>query len=236
MKKFLSVLVVCVTLGGWMVAAAQEGRPAERPAGQKADAKPAVNPNQGLIDFQLPCYPLDKCVVSGEKLDAKAVNHVIDGRLVRLCCNDCVAGVEKDKAAVFAKIDAAVIEQQLKAYPLTTCPISGEKLGEKAVNYVHGTRLIRACCNDCVAEIKKNAEPTLKKLNDGYIAAQKPTYPLDTCVVTGEKIGADPQMKPIDFLYGTRYFYLCCGGCKKAVMKDSDGMWAKVEAARAAKK
>ncbi|MCC7014661.1 MAG: hypothetical protein IT454_19020 [Planctomycetes bacterium] len=239
MKQLLVALAVCVALGGSMLASAQDGKPAsgERPAGQKVqETKPAADPNQGLIDFQSACYPLKKCVISGEELGKNAINHVVDGRLVRVCCKDCVAAVEKDKSAAFKKIDAAVIEQQLARYPLEKCPISGEKLGEKAVNYVHGTRLIRACCNDCVAEIKKNAEPTLKKLGDAYIAAQKASYPLETCVVTGETIGKDPNMQPVDFLYGTRYFRLCCAGCKKAVTKDSDGMWAKVEAARAAKK
>lgn len=213
---------------------AAQDKPA-RPAPDKAPAAQA-DPNAGIIAFQKPCYPLKTCVISGEELGPKAVDTVVDGRLVRVCCNDCVAAVEKDKGGVFAKLDKAVIEQQKAAYPLEKCPISGEKLGDKAVDMVQGTRLVRVCCNDCVAEVKKNPDAVMKKLNDGYIAAQKASYPLSTCVVTGEEIGKDPGMEPVDFLYGTRYFRLCCAGCKKAVTKDPEGMWAKVEAARAAKK
>jgi hypothetical protein len=223
---FLSTLALPLALLAlWFGGAAQE---------KQDGAKPAADPNQAAIAFQKPCYPLKKCVVSGEELGKDAVDTILDGRLVRTCCKDCVAKVEKDKAAVFAKIDAAVVEQQLKGYPLEKCPISGEKLGDKTVNYVHGTRLIRTCCPDCVAAVKKDPEPTLKKLNDGYIAMQKGKYPLETCVVSGEKLGG--MGEPVDYLYGTRLYRLCCGGCKKAVAKDADGLWAKIEAARVAKK
>jgi hypothetical protein len=227
---------LALSLGALWSSGAQDQRPPAAKPAQEPAAKREKHPQQALIDFQKPCYPLKTCVISGEELGKSAVDHVADGRLVRVCCNDCVAAVDKDKAAAFAKIDKGVVEQQLADYPLEKCPISGEKLGEKAVNYVHGTRLIRTCCNDCLAELKKNPEPTLKKLNDGYIASQKGKYPLDTCVVTGEKIGANPNMEPCDYLYGTRYFRLCCAGCKKAINKEPEVMWAKVEAARAPKK
>jgi hypothetical protein len=202
----------------------------------KADAKQAADANTAIIQFQKPCYPLTTCAVSGEKLGKEAVDTVIDGRLVRVCCKDCVAGAEKDKAAIFTKIDKGVVEQQRMAYPMKTCPTSGEALDGDAVEVVVGTRLLKVCCQKCVAAVTENSEKALKALNDAYVAAQKPTYPLSTCVATGEEIGKDPEMKPVDFLYGTRYYRLCCAGCKKAIVKDPEGMWAKVEAARAAAK
>jgi hypothetical protein len=202
----------------------------------KADAKQAADANTAIIQFQKPCYPLTTCAVSGEKLGKEAVDTVIDGRLVRVCCKDCVAGAEKDKAAIFTKIDKGVVEQQRMAYPMKTCPTSGEALDGDAVEVVVGTRLLKVCCQKCVAAVTENPEKALKALNDAYVAAQKPTYPLNTCVATGEEIGKDPEMKPVDFLYGTRYYRLCCAGCKKAIVKDPEGMWAKVEAARAAAK
>jgi hypothetical protein len=92
------------------------------------------------------------------------------------------------------------------------------------------------CCKKCAAAIAKDPAPTMKKLDEAYIAAQKDKYPLKTCVVTDEVIGESKDMEPVDFLYGNRYYRLCCGGCKKAIAKSPDEMWAKVEAARAAKK
>ncbi len=215
-------------------------KPASAPGSEapkaEAQAKPAADANTAIIQFQKPCYPLTTCAVSGEPLPKESIDTVIDGRLVRVCCKDCVAGAEKDKAAIFAKIDAGVIQAQRLGYPLKTCPTSGESLGDGAVEFVVGTRLLKACCGKCVAAMKADPEKAIKQLNDAYVAAQKPTYPLTTCVATGEEIGKDPEMKPVDFLHGTRYYRLCCAGCKKAIAKDPEGMWAKVEAARAAKK
>ena len=56
------------------------------------------------------------------------VNVVVGTRLVRTCCNDCAKKVKADPTKALAKVDAALIEQQSKDYPLDTCPISGEKL------------------------------------------------------------------------------------------------------------
>ena len=69
---------------------------------------------------------------------------------------------------------------KLKAtYPLTTCPVSGEKLGSMGgydylyktkVNGVETERLVRFCCNGCVKEFNKNPDKYLKMIDD---AAQK---------------------------------------------------------------
>jgi hypothetical protein len=210
----------------------ERGQPAQEkappPAAAPADA------NLAKIQFQKPCYPLKTCPVSGDELGAGAVDEIVDGRLVRVCCKDCVPEIAAKKAEIFKAIDAGVIAQQKPAYPLEKCPISGEALGADAVDHVHGTRLVRLCCKKCVDAVVKDAEPVLKKLNDAYVASQKPSYPLDTCVISDEKLGS--MGEPIDFLYGTRLYRLCCGGCKKAVMKNADALWAKIETARAAKK
>ena len=44
------------------------------------------------------------------------------------------------------------------AYPLTTCVISGDKLGEmgEPVVYMHEGTEVRFCCNKCIAEFKKD--------------------------------------------------------------------------------
>lgn len=52
------------------------------------------------------------------------------------------------------------------SYPLSTCVVSGEKLGEMGkpviLNY-QGTE-VRFCCNDCVKTFKKDPEKYLAKL------------------------------------------------------------------------
>jgi len=198
--------------------------------------KPAEDPKvqAAKILAQKGAYPLKKCPVSGEELGAKAVDTLIDERLVRVCCDDCVEPARKDKEKIFKAIDEAVIAQQKDAYPLTTCVISGEKLGDGAVAVVQGTYLLRVCCKDCVAAVRKAPEEPLKKLQAAYIEKQKADYPLTTCIVTDEPLGS--MGEPLDYLWGTRVYRLCCGGCKKAVQKNSEELWAKLVAARAAKK
>jgi type II secretory ATPase GspE/PulE/Tfp pilus assembly ATPase PilB-like protein len=171
-------------------------------------------------------------VISGKKLDAKAIDVVVDGRLVRLCCPDCKSGLEKDKAAAFAKIDAGVIAAQKASYPLTTCPISGEKLGGmgEPVNVVQGTKLVKLCCNNCKKGLEKDPAAALAKVDKAWIDAQLPSYGLETCPVSGEKLGG--MGEPVNVLYGTKLVRLCCSSCKKALDKDGPAIVAKVDAAK----
>lgn len=54
-------------------------------------------------------YPLDVCVVSGEKLGSMGEPHVIthDGVEVRFCCEHCVPKFEANPAAFVAKVKEA---------------------------------------------------------------------------------------------------------------------------------
>ena len=54
-------------------------------------------------------YPLNKCVVSGEKLDSMGEPFVFvhEGREVKLCCKDCKKDFDKETAKFIAKIDDA---------------------------------------------------------------------------------------------------------------------------------
>lgn len=63
-------------------------------------------------------------------------------------------------------------------------------------------------------------------------ADKKPKpYPLDTCIVSDEKLGADPGMKPHTFVHEGREVKLCCKSCLKDFKKDSAKFIAKIEAA-----
>ena len=68
------------------------------------------------------------------------------------------------------------------AYPLTTCVVSGEKLGEMGdvVEYVHKEdgkpdRIVRFCCSSCIKKFKKDPAKYLTKLDEAEkAAAEKP--------------------------------------------------------------
>jgi len=63
-------------------------------------------------------------------------------------------------------------------------------------------------------------------------AEKKPKpYPLETCVVADEKLGADPSMKPYVFVHEGREIKLCCKSCLKDFKKDTAKYIAKIEAA-----
>ena len=64
---------------------------------------------------------------------------------------------------------------------------------------------------DAKAEKDKQAEK-----NKDIIAKQLPTYPLKTCVVTGEDLGK----APLDYVCKDRLVRLCCKGCIKKLEKD----------------
>lgn len=55
-------------------------------------------------------YPLDICIVTGDKLDSMGGTVAIekDGREIKFCCKGCIKDFNKDSAKFLAKIDAAV--------------------------------------------------------------------------------------------------------------------------------
>ena len=73
--------------------------------------------------------------------------------------------------------------------------------------------------------------PTNTQQNQPPIAAaeeiKSDPYPLDTCPVTGKKLGAmgDPIVK----VYDGREVRFCCGGCLKKFEADKAGYWKKID-------
>lgn len=61
------------------------------------------------------------------------------------------------------------------AYPLQTCVVSGEKLGDmgKPYVYTHEGREVRLCCKGCLKDFQKDPAKYLKKLDDAEKAAAK---------------------------------------------------------------
>lgn len=131
-----------------------------------AKYQPAID--AAIVKQQADSYPLDVCVTSGEKLGGmgEPYNIVVSNRLVKLCCKACAADVRKEPEKAFKKLNEAVIAKQKTTYPLTTCVISGEKLGADAIDHVTGTRLVRFCCADCVEEFAKQPLKWFAKLDE----------------------------------------------------------------------
>ena len=113
-------------------------------------------------------YPLNICVVSGEKLGGDHGEPFVfahDGREVKLCCKDCKAEFEKNTKKIVAKIDAAA--KKVKAYTLKTCIVSDEAIGGshgEPYVFIHDGQEIKLCCADCKKDFDKETAKFVAKL------------------------------------------------------------------------
>ena len=88
-------------------------------------------------------------------------------------CGDCASDSKPAKTAT-----ATAAATTAPGYPLDTCVVSGEKLGEMGapVDYIYKEdgqpdRLVRLCCKMCIPKFKKDPAKYLKQIDDA--AAQK---------------------------------------------------------------
>jgi YHS domain-containing protein len=180
-------------------------------------------------------YPLTTCPVSGEDLGGMGdpVVYDYDGREIRFCCSGCIKKFEANPQKYIGEIDAKIIAMEKPYYPLTTCMVTGEKLGGEMgdpVDYVYNNRLIRFCCKGCIKDFNADPAKYMSKLDQAVIDAQLPDYPLTTCPVSGEELGGD-MGKPIDFVFANRLVRFCCPNCIKDFKADPAKYRSKLDAA-----
>ena len=65
--------------------------------------------------------------------------------------------------------------EKLKPYPLKTCVVSGEKLGEMGDPFVYAYegREIKFCCKGCLKDFKKDPAKYIKMLDEAEAKAKK---------------------------------------------------------------
>jgi len=179
-------------------------------------------------------YPLKECLVSGEKFtrEAPPVSFMVDGTLLRTCCDDCAVKVKAEPAKHIERVHNAIKEEQRASYPFEKCLVSDEALGSMGdpIELVHQGRLVRLCCKGCVKTFKKDPAKQLARIDEALIAKQRESYPFKDCIVSNE--GLEAMGRPIDRLYGTTLVRLCCKGCIKGFEKNPEMFLAKIRAAR----
>ena len=64
---------------------------------------------------------------------------------------------------------------KLKPYPLKTCVVTDEKLGEMGKAYVfeHEGREIKLCCKGCLKDFKKDPAKYVKKIEEAEAKPKK---------------------------------------------------------------
>jgi len=108
--------------------------------------------------------PQTMCPVSGEAIDT-SVHVDYQGQRIYFCCNKCPAAFRNDPEKYFAKFENEGV--QLENIQ-TTCPVSGEKLGEgdmgEPVAISYKGRTIMFCCNMCPPKFEQDPAKYLAKL------------------------------------------------------------------------
>ncbi len=104
-------------------------------------------------------------------------------------------------------------DQRGDPYPLETCPVSGRRLGEMGSPIVmtHEGREVRFCSQSCISRFQADAPGYLEKIDRKIVEQQLPHYPLTTCPVSKQPLGA--MGKPVDRVYNNRLVRFCCRGC-----------------------
>jgi len=83
--------------------------------------------------------------------------------------------------SLFGLASVSRADDQAKPYPLQTCFISGEKLGEmgKPFVFVYEGQELKMCCKDCKKKFDKNPEKSMKEFQDAVKKAGKGSAPMD---------------------------------------------------------
>ncbi|MBZ5587937.1 MAG: YHS domain-containing protein [Acidobacteriia bacterium] len=101
--------------------------------------------------------PQATCPVSGAPID-RSVHLDYQGQRIYFCCAKCLPEFRKDPEKYFAVFEKEGVQLENVQ---TTCPVSGEKLGEgdmgAPVSVQYKGRTVQFCCKMCVK--KFDADP-----------------------------------------------------------------------------
>lgn len=116
-------------------------------------------------------------------------------------------------------------------YLLDTDPVSGAKLAqiEKQVIVEHEGRELRFESAKNADKFKTDPVKYLAAVDKKLVEQQMPFYALQTCPVSGEKLGG--MGEPVDFVYKNRLVRFCCPSCQTDFLKDPAKYVAKLDAA-----
>lgn len=184
-------------------------------------------------------YPLETCIVSGVRLTqmGNPVVFMHNRRELRFCCDACVETFEKGPEKHLAALDKAIIRQQIDSYPLTHCvvkpedPLEIEGAHDVSMTLVWNNRLVRLCCPGCEEKFLADPEKFIRVQNDAVIAAQKDSYPMNTCVISGGKLGSMGHV--VDYVFANRLVRFCCAPCIEDFEKEPLKYLRQIDAAAA---
>ena len=164
---------------------------------------------------EVPTFANATCPIMGKPVSMPLFVDTDHGRFY-LCCKPCNKKVLADVPA--AHQTAYPVVQELKN---TTCPVSGEAIGEHAVDVVLQGYKLKLCCGGCAAAARTHSQVTLVKATRPAVTDAGN----DTCPVTGKPVAAN-AFAVVD---GT-IVHLATAKATDDVAKDADAVLAKAKA------
>jgi len=151
--------------------------------GSKPDS--AVESQQQIssrsIAWQKDNYPLATCVVLGTKLGEQGdpVDFDYNGRLIRFCCQNCVATFEKDPSTYLSKLDAAG-KSQITRYRIgpkneTTSAPRVLRLKGNADQYMNSSYHEYFMRQNAEVDRRRRINAGMKPGNSVHVAPQNPS-------------------------------------------------------------
>lgn len=141
----------------------------------------------------------------------------------------CMSGLSAMAQTEAQITPAPIVTPIAHPYPLTTCIVSGEDLGEgdEAIIRVVDGREVRFCCEGCTDEYAENTEAFNEKIDAAIIKQQLMHYPITTCIVGKGELGE--MGEPINLVHNNRLVQFCCKGCLPKFKEDPDKYIAELD-------
>ena len=169
-------------LGDSPVEVTLEGRPILvccakcKAAAEKDPAGTLAKVDTLIAEQQRARYAMTNCVVMpdealvGEDGADTAKEIVVGNRLFRVCCPGCIRKVKADPAKFAALLDEAAAKAQAASYPLDHCVVNPKAVFSAetpAHEFVVAGQLVRTCCANCEAKVRKDPRKYLPLIKKG---------------------------------------------------------------------
>ena len=100
-------------------------------------------------------------------------------------------------------------------------------MGDSPIDIIHNNRLVRFSSQMSAQKFYRDPGKIIAKIDEAVIAKQVDSYPLDTCVISGEKLTV--MGEPIQLVAANRLVQFCCAGCVDKFWKDPHGTFQKID-------
>lgn len=150
------------------------------------------------------------------------------------CCasetaNAANAGQGTVESAAVAS--GSTVKPAAEVYPLETCPISGEKLGDMGEPHVIALDgvSVQLCCDGCEKKARSRKDTVKAAVRDALVKRDGPSYPFDDCASCGMKL----KKGGMDMVQGSTLVKICGDMCRDSFASKGAELALKVRTARA---